>query len=117
MLISLSSGDFDIVASGQAFLFAKDKDFRIDIKEGEEFTFSITLNFSENESGTEDIQVRTNGNEIILTCLNFKNTGTGVSEPVKVATLDGRDLYFTFWSYLEGKKSRSVRYTFFSEKL
>ena len=109
MLISLSSGNFDIVASGQAFLFAKDKDFRIDIKEGEEFTFSITLNFSENESGKEDIQVRTNGNEIILTCLNFKNTGTGALEP-------GRDLYFTFWSYLEGKKSRSVKYTFFYEK-
>ena len=32
MLISLRSGDYDIVASGQAFLFSKDEDFRIDIQ-------------------------------------------------------------------------------------
>lgn len=51
MLISLSSGNYDIIASGQAFLFSKDKDFRIDIQEDQGFVYSIILNFVENESG------------------------------------------------------------------
>lgn len=116
MLISLSSGNYDIIASGQVFLFSKDKDFKIDIQADKEFTFSIKMNFIENESGKQDIQIKTNGNEIALTCLNFENTGTGLKEPVKLVKIDSRDLYFMFWSYLEGKGVRSVKYTFFAEK-
>ena len=74
------------------------------------------MNFTENESGKQDIQAETNGNKIMVTCLNFKSTGTGLKEPVKLAKVDGRDLYFVFWSYLEGEGSRSVKYTFFAEK-
>ncbi len=116
MLISLSSGNYDIVASGQAFLFSKDDDFRIDIQADKGFTFSLTLNFVEDESAKRDMQVKTHENEIVLTCLNFENTGAGLKEPVKLAEIDGRGLYFVFWSYLEGKASRSVKYTIFAEK-
>lgn len=42
--------------------------------------------------------------------------GAGLKEPVKVATINGRNLYFTFRAYLEGMASRSVKYTFFIEK-
>lgn len=42
----------------------------------------------------------------MLTCINFANTGAGVKEPVKVATISGRNLYFIFWAYLEGTVSR-----------
>ena len=45
MLVSLSSGNYDIVASGQAFLFSKDKDLRIDIQADNGFAFSLILNF------------------------------------------------------------------------
>lgn len=116
MLISLSSGNYDIVASGQVFLFSKDDDFRIDIQADKGFTFSLTLNFVEDESAKRDMQVKTHENEIVLTCLNFENTGAGLKEPVKLAEIDGRGLYFVFWSYLEGKASRSVKYTIFAEK-
>ena len=110
MLVSLSSGKYDIVASGQAFLFSKDKDLRIDIQADN------GLNFIENESVEQDLQLKTNDREIVLTCINFANTGAGVKEPVKVATISGRNLYFIFWAYLEGTVSRSVKYTLFSEK-
>lgn len=116
MLISLSSGNYDIIASGQAFLFSKDKDFRIDIQSDKGFVFLLTLNFIENESGKRDMEVKTNDNEIVLTCLNFESTGAGLREPVKLAEIDSRNLYFIFWSYLEGKASRSVKYTLFAEK-
>lgn len=115
MRISLSSGNYDIIASGQAFLFSKDSDFRIDIQANREFTFSITLNFTEDESGNRDIQVKTDCNDIVLTCINFENSGAGIKEPVEVAAIDGRKLYFTFWAYLEGAASRSVKYTLFKE--
>lgn len=116
MLISLSSGNYDIVASGQAFLFSKDKDFRMDIQVDNGFAFSLILNFSENVSGERDIQMKTNDNEIVLTCINFENVGAGLKEPIKVATINGKNLYFTFRAYLEGTASRSVKYTLFSEK-
>ena len=109
MLVSLSSGNYDIVASGQAFLFSKDKDLRIDIQADNGFAFSLILNFIENESVEQDLQLKTNDREIVLTCINFANTGAGVKEPVKVATI-------IFWAYLEGTVSRSVKYTLFSEK-
>lgn len=70
----------------------------------------------ENESVEQDLQLKTNDREIVLTCINFANTGAGVKEPVKVATISGRNLYFIFWAYLEGTVSRSVKYTLFSEK-
>ena len=95
MLVSLSSGNYDIVASGQAFLFSKDKDLRIDIQADNGFAFSLILNFIENESVEQDLQLKTNDREIVLTCINFANTG---------------------WAYLEGTVSRSVKYTLFSEK-
>ena len=116
MLISLSSGNYDIVSSGQAFLFSKDKDFRIDIQADNGFSFSLILNFIENESDKRDLQVKTNNNEIMLTCVNFESAGAGLKEPFKLAEIDGRNLYFLFWSYLEGKASRSVKYTLFAEK-
>lgn len=117
MLISLSSGNYDIIASGQAFLFSKDKDFRIDIQEDQGFVYSIILNFVENESGKQDVQVNFNDNQIVLTCFNFERTGTGVKKPVKLSGFGSRTLYFIFWSYLEGEASRSVKYTLFAEKM
>lgn len=116
MQISLSSGNYDIVASGQAFLFSKDNDFRIDIQAENGFAFSLILNFVADRSGKQNIQRKINDNIITLNCINFENTGSGVKEPVKVATIDGRDLYFTFWAYLEGIGSRYVNYTLFYER-
>lgn len=65
MLVSLSSGNYDIIASGQAFLFSKDEDFRIDIQEDHGFVYSITLNFVENESSKQEVQVNSNDNQIM----------------------------------------------------
>ena len=116
MLISLSSGNYDIIASGQAFLFSKDDDFKIEVQADGEFTFAILLHFAEDESGKQDIQVKMNHDEILLTCLNFENAGSGMRKPVKLAEVNGKSLYFIFWSYLEGKATRSVKYTLFAEK-
>lgn len=116
MQIQLSSDNYDIVACGQAYLFGMDKNFRIDVKATDDFSFSIVLNFCEKQSGDQKIDQKIDGNELRLTCINFKNTGSGVKKPVKIATVDGKKLYFTFWSFVDGEESRSVRYTLFREK-
>lgn len=116
MQVSLSSGNYDIIASGQAFLFSKDKDFRIDVRTDSGFVFSLILNFIESGSGERNLQMKTNDHVITLTCTNFEGAGAGLKDPVKLAVVDGRDLYLIFWSYLEGKGTRSVKYTLFSEK-
>ena len=110
MQIYLSSGGCDIIASGQTFLFGRQEDLRIRVE------MEIRLNFMENESGEVRIQSRLKGDILTISCLNFENAGSGVSTPQEIAEIDGRKLYFTFWSYVDGKESRSVRYTFFYEK-
>ena len=77
MLVSLSSGNYDIVASGQAFLFSKDKDLRIDIQADNGFAFSLILNFIENESVEQDLQLKTNDREIVLTRSSAKSDWKG----------------------------------------
>lgn len=116
MQIYLSSGGCDIIASGQTFLFGRQEDLRIRVEMEQGFSMEIRLNFMENESGEVRIQSRLKGDILTISCLNFENAGSGVSAPQEIAEIDGRKLYFTFWSYVDGKESRSVRYTFFYEK-
>ena len=56
---------------------------------------------------------------VVLSCLNFQNNGTGLISPVKIAEIEGREMFLIFWSYLEGggeRKVRSVKYTLFYKK-
>ena len=119
MQVSLSSGGYDIIDSGHIFLFGEDKDLKMDITANNGFEISLILKFSKDTSNEQKIQKDISENTIILTCINFQNEGTGLATPVRIAAIDGKELYLMFWSYLEGKdeiKSRSVKYTLFYEK-
>jgi len=119
MQIHLSSDGYDIINSGQVFLFGEDKDLKLEIHAENDFDFFVILNFLEDTSEEYRIEDKIVENTIYLTCINFRNDGTGLTKPVSIATIEGRALYFLFWSYLEGKEGervRSVKYTFFYEK-
>ena len=116
MQISLSSGKYKIINSGQTFLFADSNELKIEVDADNSFKFSICLKFENDDMHEQKINSVIREDEIILTCVNFKNSGTGLYKPVHIATIDGKALWFVFWSYLEGSlegKVRSVKYTFF----
>lgn len=117
MEISLKSGGYDIVAHGEVFLFGADKDLTIDIVADRGFSFSIVLRFQEDPGGGQRVENQVSGDEIIVTCVNFRDFGTGLMEPVRIAEVEGGGLYLMFWSSVNGKerKTRCVQYTLFHD--
>ena len=119
MQINLSSGNYNIINSGQVFLFGEKEPFKIDVISDEDFRFSILLKFMKDNSGKIGMTQEHEENTIIYTCINFQDNGAGVVQPLKIATVGGKQLFFMFWSYLEGvpekKQVRSIKYTIYSE--
>lgn len=116
MKISLSSDNYSIVSSGETFLFGADKDLRMNIVADDHFEFSVVFRFEDSADGEHHIDKKVNDNIITLTCYNFEDLGTGLTKPMNLARIEGRDILLTFWAYAEGpdeEKVRSVKYTIF----
>lgn len=117
MQVYLSSGDYDIINSGYVFLFGKDEDLKIDIDAENGFKFALILKFRKDDSVEKKIEKEMIDQTIILSCINFRNNGTGLASPVNIATVNGKELYFMFWAYQEGEDEvRGIKYTLFYEK-
>lgn len=117
MQIRLSSGDYNIVSSGQTFLFGLDKNLKITFIADNGLEFSIILEFINDGCGECKVDKRADGKTVILTCLNFDDMGTGLTRPIRIARIEGTEVFLMFWSYLEGSengKVRSVKYTVFT---
>ncbi len=116
MQVCLSSGNYRIISSGQSFLFGENKDLKINIMADNGFEFSIVLVFETDDTGEQRIARAICGNSITLSCFNFIDTGTGLSKPILIASIEGKEIWFIFWAYLDGTlddKVRSVKYTVF----
>lgn len=120
MQITLSSGNYNIIDSGQVFLFNESEDLQMDVVADDNFAFSIIFKFIRDDSEEQSVDKKILENTIIFSCLNFDDIGTGFSEPMSIATVGGKEMFLMFWSYLEGMKEkgrvRSVKYTLFCEK-
>lgn len=119
MQVNISSGKYNIMESNQVFLFHENDDLEIGINPNDEFEFSIVLKFLTDDSGESKISSIIDGKNIILSCVNFADKGTGLNTPVRIASVNDKEWFFMFWSYLEGmgnSKVRSVKYTIFCEK-
>lgn len=116
MQVTLSSGPYKIVSHGQVFLFGINKDLKINILTEDKFEFSVNLKFVNDSYGERRVNKILEKNVINLTCYNFDDVGTGLTKPMSLAKIDGKELFLTFWSYLEGGENgsvRSVKYTIF----
>lgn len=119
MQIKLSSDNHDIISTGMVFLFGEDKDLKIEVITDAEFRFTIIMEFKNDENGSQRIDSNIVEKEIRLICYNFKDNGTGITVPVQIGTIFGKDMHLMFWSYLDGDKgikARRVQYTIFLEK-
>uniref|UniRef100_UPI004055E6C3 DUF6864 domain-containing function n=1 Tax=Acetatifactor sp. TaxID=1872090 RepID=UPI004055E6C3 len=120
MQINLSSGNYNIISSGQVFLFGEEEHFRIDVIADDGFQFALVLKFLIDSSEEMNVTQKIENNTIVYTCFNFQDYGSGSVYPLQIATIGGKQLFFMFWSYLEGKPEkgqvRSIKYTIYSEK-
>lgn len=116
MQVCLSSGNYKIINSGQTYLFGESNELKIELNAENGFKFSIYLSFMYDDTNEQKMNSEIRENDILLSCVNFSESGTGLYQPAPIATIDGKTIWFVFWSYLEGAskgKIRSVKYTFF----
>ena len=119
MQVKLSSGKYSIVASGEVYLFGPNEDLVIQVDDGDAFQVKIVMKFTENSSGERDINTEIENDSLVINCVNFNRSGTGLRCPAHIAEVNGKKVYFIFsTSYLgaEEDKARSVKYTVFWER-
>lgn len=122
MKFSASSNNYDIIYSGNFILFSEDSDLTIYFDSENGFNFQLKLLFESDETEKQIInRVINDNNNIVFVCKNFLSSGTGTFEPIEIATIDGKKIYVSLWSYLEGnyiglKKTRKVEIIFFKER-
>ena len=118
MQIKLSSGGYDIIASGVACLFGQSNDLVIHVTEDNNFDICVTLKFENDDLGEYRIDRDITEKGLLLTCFNFDGIGTGLRTPKLIANVNGKNVYLMFWVYSEGQnepKVRSVKYSIFYE--
>lgn len=116
MQVYLSSGKYDIIASGETFLFGPFEDLTIEVNDGNEALVRIILKFVENSSCDRGIETDIANDSLVITCINFSSLGTGLKCPTHIADVNGKEVYFMFSSSYLGEKedkARSVKYTVF----
>lgn len=120
MQIKLSSQKREIIDYGTVFLFEENADFTLSIKARDSSELRLLIDFAEDITGKQQIKADFSENRIQFTCINFAAEGTGLTEPLEIAVIDGKKIYFMFWAYLEGNndqksRARKIEYTLYSE--
>lgn len=111
------SGKYKIVDSGNIITFDENSGVEIVVKPSETFSFKVSIEFEEN-GGERNLEKTVYGesNEIIIKCINFE-MGAGTAEPLELATVSGKKVFFHFWveKIAASQYIRSVQYTVFIE--
>lgn len=119
MNVQLSSGNYDIIASGETFLFHDSEELTIRVNDDDGTFIHLVLLFKKDAGGQRKIEPFVEEDRLTLTCYNFSHReGTGLSHPTHIADANGKPIYLTFWTKLDGSKppyTRSVRFTLFQE--
>lgn len=120
MQVKLSSQNREIISHGTVFLFDENGDFTLNIDTEDSIKLVLTIDFAEDTSQEQRIETNISENHLEMTCINFKAAGTGLTVPLEIAVVEGKKIYFMFWSYLEGNedkksKARKVEYTLYRE--
>lgn len=118
MLVKLSSGGYDVIASGIVLLFGQANDLVIRVSDEINLNICVTLLFLTDDTGEYRIDKELTQEGLLLTCYNFEGIGTGLRTPTLIANANGKNVYLMFWVYSEGQgipKARSVKYSLFYE--
>lgn len=120
MQVKLMSQQHEILDYGTVFLFGENADLTLNIVTDNSFEFILSISFIDDISKTQSLNTEVLGNCIKLTCINFSDEGTGLTEPMELAVVDEKKLYLMFWTFMEGTeegkpKVRKIEYTLYSE--
>lgn len=121
MQVRLESGNCDIIASNEVFLYKDSNEliFRIDDDDGSQSC--VTLRFVEKQDEGHKVQVEPEDDyNMTITCFNFfSRFGTGLKEPIPIGESMGKNVYLLFSTKQHTNKPhyvRSVRFTLYREQ-
>lgn len=123
MGVKIFSEERKILTSGTVEAFGEKSDITFKFTKDEEnpFDFEIRFLFESDDTGIQSIKRKIEDSMMELKCMNFWDSGTGMTTPLQLITSKDYSLYIRFWSYLQGgmdgrEKTRKLEYAFFLEK-
>ena len=121
MRIQMSSGNCDILASDDVFLFEDSEELKIQMVDDDGSISYLALRFVEDKSGKQWIDPIQKGADWMgLKCYNFSSRlGAGLKRPALIGESNGKNVYIMFWTKLYGSKkpyTRSVQFTIFRDR-
>ena len=119
MRVKLSSGNYDIIASDNVFLFDDSEELTIKVTGEDDFDICLTIKFVTDEAGEQKIERQIEEDRLVMLCYNFSGLGTGLIKPTPIAKVNDKMVLLMLWAYLEGSKepkTRSVKYTMYREQ-
>lgn len=118
MSVTVSSGTYKILESGTVITFDEQSDLSFDLDLNDSLKFTLTLRFISNEGDEIKMVANVNDQLITITCENFDNVlGTGVIQPLQLAIVNDKKLFFRFWVRKLGKSAtKEIAYTFYIER-
>lgn len=117
MKIEISNNGYNVINSGMVIMHNAESELKFNIKASDGFSFNLVLKFIKDEKKEQRLIKDVVDDKIIFTCKNFESSlGIGTTQPLSIATVEGKELVFHFWSYSMGDgNTRKVEYTFLKE--
>lgn len=115
MKIDVFSNNKNVIASNSVIMFTSSDELILSIKADSGFAFKIHLEFEEDETKKRDLASKVENNDIFFKCMNFDDVGAGTTNPIDIATVEGKKVYIHFWSWRPAKEVRRIQYTLFSD--
>lgn len=120
MQVQLSSGNCDIIASNDVFLFKNSNELTFHIDDDDGSRSRVVLRFMQDQSGEHRVSVEPESDyELVLSCFNFFDRfGVGLKEPLHIGESMGKNVYILFSTKLHTNKQpyvKSVRFTLYRE--
>lgn len=115
------SSQYEVLSTGTFFTKDRNDSVKFSVRIDDEFFFDVVLNFQDDKSTDNKSEISLSGNKkdnlLILTCSNFKDTGTGTIKPLEIASYKSKAIVLHFWSYIVSKRAtRRIEYTFYRER-
>jgi hypothetical protein len=120
MQVQMGSGNCDIVASNEVFLFDDSEELVLHIFDDDNSHCCLTLRFIQDQSKKQRVEPQVGDDGLTWNCYNFNtHLGAGLKKPVLVGESNGKGVYIIFWTKIYGTCEphvRSVQFTVFRER-
>ena len=121
MKVQLSSGNCDIIASNEVFLFKDSNELTFHIDDDDGSYSRVVMKFMQDQSDERRVNIEPVGDyDLVLSCYNFFNRfDICLKEPIPIGESMGKLVYIHFSTKLHTTKEsnvKSVRFTLYREQ-